>query len=400
MSSVERVIDNALEHGQGVFRLTPTWVPRAFCIPGKRLKLHPGDYYAFGAHRGGIDERWLSSTVKADNGPETLPDEGLSYIYHEAGGRAEKVLLKDAIESRGDVILGAEVMRAHGGWTMFSKFFDNLEPLPHHLHHSDEMAAKVGQRGKPEAYYFPPQLNNKRGYFPYTFFGINPGVTKGQVRKCLADWNKGDNGILDLSRAYRLAPGTGWDVPPGLLHAPGSFLTYEPQGASDVFSMFQSIVWDAYTPWELVVKDVPDEHKHDLDYIMSLLDWELNVDPDLYRNRFSPPKPVRPLAQMRDAGYEENWIAYKSDAFSAKELSVHPKRTVRIADDAAYGLIVVQGHGRFGSLSVNSPAMTRFGRMTEDELFVSYDAAREGVAITNESEHDDLVILKHFGPRT
>ncbi len=389
----------ALNQGGGVVRLVPVWVPRSFCIPGKRLKLHPDDYYAFGAHRGGIDERWFSSTTKADNGPETTPDEGLSYIYLRDGQSQHKVLLQDAINLRGNDFLGPEVMQVHGGWTMYSKFFDNLEPLPHHLHHNDELAAEVGQKGKPEAYYFPPQLNNKRGYFPYTFFGINPGVTKDQVRKCLEDWHKGDNGILDLSRAYRLTPGTGWDVPPGLLHAPGSFLTYEPQRASDVFAMFQSIVWDSYTPWELLVKDVPPEHRDDLDYIMSLIDWDLNVDPNLYQNRFSPPKPVRALEEMHAEGHEENWICYKSEAFSAKELTVFPGRTARIVDEAAYGLIVVQGHGTFGSLKVNSPAMIRFGQMTEDELFVTVDAAREGVEIRNESEYDDMVLLKQFGPK-
>ncbi|NLD43863.1 MAG: hypothetical protein GX657_10245, partial [Chloroflexi bacterium] len=36
----------ALDQGQGIVRLAPNWVPRAFCIPGRRLKLHPDDYYA------------------------------------------------------------------------------------------------------------------------------------------------------------------------------------------------------------------------------------------------------------------------------------------------------------------------------------------------------------------
>lgn len=42
-----------LEKGKGIFRLAPTWVPRAFCVPGKRLRLHPDDYYALGTQRGG-----------------------------------------------------------------------------------------------------------------------------------------------------------------------------------------------------------------------------------------------------------------------------------------------------------------------------------------------------------
>ena len=31
----------AFERGEGILRLAPVWVPRAFCIPGKRIKLHP-----------------------------------------------------------------------------------------------------------------------------------------------------------------------------------------------------------------------------------------------------------------------------------------------------------------------------------------------------------------------
>ncbi len=61
----------ALESGDGIARLTPTWVPRSFCVPGRRLRLHTNDLYALGANRGGIDERWFSSTTKADNGPLT-----------------------------------------------------------------------------------------------------------------------------------------------------------------------------------------------------------------------------------------------------------------------------------------------------------------------------------------
>lgn len=398
MANTNQILQNALEQGQGVFRLAPNWVPRAFCIPGKRLKLHPNDYYSFGTHRGGIDERWFASTTKADNGPETLPDEGLSYIYIRAGGHIEQVLLKDAIELMGNEILDKDVMDTYGGWMMFSKFFDNLEPLPHHLHQDDKTAAAVGQKGKPEGYYFPPQLNNHGGYFPYTFFGLNPGTTKDDVKRCLENWDKGDNGILYLSRAYKLKPGTGWDVPPGILHAPGSLLTYEPQRASDVFAMFQSLVWDMYTPWELLVKDVPEDHKYDLDYIVDMVAWELNVDPDFSKNRFLEPKPVKPSEEMRSEGYEEYHVVYNSEYFGAKELTILPKRTVTIKDSGAYGLIVVQGYGKFGTLEIESPALIRFGQLTNDELFVTAGAAKEGITITNESDVDNLVMLKHFGP--
>jgi hypothetical protein len=395
----KQLLETVLNKGQGVFRLAPNWVPRSFCIPGRRLKLHPDDYYAFGADRAGIDERWFASTTKADNGPLTLEDEGLSYIYCGDGNRANKILLKEAIELSGKEILGPAVMKTHGGWTMYSKFFDNLEPLPLHLHQDDEFAARVGRKGKPEGYYFPKQLNNHGGLFPYTFFGLNPGTTRDDVRRCLERWNSGDNGILNLSRAYRLAPGTGWDVPAGVLHAPGSMLTYEPQRASDVFGMYQSLTWNKYIPYDLLVKDVPGDKRNDIDYLIDMIDWELNTDPDFYKNRFLSPRPVKPLDEMKESGYEEYDVVYNSPFFSAKELTVYPGKTVTIRDHDAYGVIVIQGRGKFGVLEIESPAMIRFGRMTADEIFVSYGSAREGMKITNTSEYEDLVILKHFGPR-
>ncbi len=52
----------------------------------------------------------------------------------------------------------------------------------------------------------------------------------------------------------------------------------------------------------------------------------------------------------------------------------------------------------FGRLQVSTPAMIRFGQMTEDELFVTAEAAAGGIRIENRSETDPLVVLKHFGP--
>jgi len=251
----------ALEQGEGILRLAPTWVPRAFCIPGRRIKLHPDDYYAFGAHRGGIDERWFSSTTKADNGPLTTLDEGLSYVVFGDEDKPQKILFKDLVSDLGAELLGHEMWDKYHCWPVYAKFFDNKGALPHHLHQKAEHAALVGQQPKPEAYYFPRQLNNYGADFPHTYFGLEPGTTKEQVRHCLEIWNQGDNRILDLSKAYKLEVGTGWYVPPGVLHAPGSLCTYEPQWASDVFAMFQSLVNDVPIGWDLLVKDVPPDKR-------------------------------------------------------------------------------------------------------------------------------------------
>jgi hypothetical protein len=390
-----RKVQEAIDAGQGILRLEPCWVPRSFMIPGRRLKLHPDDLYAFGGHRGGINERWFSSTTKASNGPATLEDEGLSYVHP---GGSDRFLLKNAIEIAGDLLLGQDVISREGGWNLLCKFFDNMGPIPHHLHQSDALASLVGQRGKPEAYYFPPQYNLTENNFPYTFMGLEPGTTKNDIRRCLENWNKGDNGILFHSRAYRLQPGSGWQINPGILHAPGSLVTYEPQVNSDVFAMFQSVVEGRIIDWSLLTKDVRPEYHHDLDYLVDMLDWNANINPEFGKTNKVFPKPVRPQETGKDDGYRENWVSYGTPYYSAKELTVPPNRTATIRDSAAYGLILTQGHGLFGKHEVAAPAMIRFGEMTQDELFVTADAAKAGVTVQNTSATDPLVILKHFGP--
>lgn len=392
--SNKSLISDALLAGDGIVRLAPCWVPRAFMMPGGRLKLDPRDLYAYGAHRGGIDERWFSSTTKASNGPLTGENEGLSFIEFQG----KKVLLKEAIETVGDQFLGSSVMQNYGGWNLLCKFFDNLGPIPHHLHQNDEYAARVEQKGKPEAYYFPPQYNFKDNNFPYTFMGLNPGTTKDDIRRCLKKWNEGDNEILYLSRAYKLKPGSGWQIDAGILHAPGSLVTYEPQVNSDVFAMYQSLVEGRGVPWDLLVKDVPPEHHHDFDYLIEMMDWPANTDPEFAEHRLFHPKPVHPHVETEPCGYRENWVVYSTQYYSAKELTVLPGRSATIRDAAAYGTILTEGFGRFGKHDVETPSLIRFGEMTQDELFVTADAAANGVVITNRSKTENLVMLKHFGP--
>lgn len=393
---IANIVEKSMEQGKGVLRLAPTWVPRSFCRPGRRIRLHPDDYYVLGLERGGIDERWLASTTHAKNGPLTPEDEGLSYIVADERGK-ERVLLRDAVEHLKGQLIGDGLWSKYGGWSMYSKFFDNLGPLPHHVHHRDEDAAKVGQKGKPEMYFFPSQLNNHGGEFPFTFFGFNPGTTREQVKRCLIDFPKGDNKLLDLSRAYKLTLDTGWDVPPGLLHAPGSLCTYEPQVASDVYAMYQSVLYGGQcVPEDLLWKDTPQEKLGDINHLIELLDWELNVDPDMFRNRFMAPIPVADPELMRKQGYREEWICYKSRQASAKRLTVFPGETATIRDAAAYGLIVLQGRGTFGVWNIEAPSLIRYGETTNDEFFVSEAAAQEGIVVHNPSASEPIVILKHF----
>jgi hypothetical protein len=393
--SVAKPLDRALEKGGGMLRLTPTWVPRSFLHPGRRLKLHPADLYHYGADRGGIDERWFASTTEAANEGRVW-NEGLSFCSFEG----KLFTLRDAVEEAGERLIGKAMYKKYDRWPVYSKFFDNMGPIPHHMHQSFAHAKLTGQEGKPESYYFPPQYNNVDNNFCYTFMGLEPGTTKNDVKRCLEHWNRGENGILDLSRAYRLKRGTGWLIPPGVLHAPGSLCTYEPQWGSDVFGMFQNIVEGRYVPWSLLVKDVPKEKHQDLNFIIEQLDWDKNVDTHYKEHNY-----LEPIVDERSSGsgYTDMWVVYGlvdgKQLFSAKELTVEPGAKCTIKDPGSSGWITVQGKGKIGKLNLQTPALIRFGQETEDEVFISYEAATEGYMVENTGS-EPLVGLRYFGPDT
>lgn len=394
-SGVASVLDQAMKAGGGLLRLTPTWVPRSFLHPGKRIKLHPDDWYALGSSRGGIDERWFASTTEAMN-ENRRPDEGLSYVTFEG----KRFQFREAVAAGAARIVGKKIWDTYKRWPVYSKFFDNMGPIPHHMHQQHQHAKLTGQEGKPEAYYFPPQLNNVDNNFAYTFMGLEPGTTKADVRRCLENWEKGDNGILDLSKAYRLKRGSGWLIPAGVLHAPGSLCTYEPQWGSDVFGMYQSIVEGRYVPWDLLVKDVPRDKHRDLDFIVEQLDWEKNVDTHFVEHNY-----LEPIVDQTasGSGYTDKWIVYGhidgQQLFSAKELTVEPGAKCMLKDPGASGWITVQGKGRLGRLNLQTPAMIRFGAETEDEVFITAEAAAAGVEVENTGS-EPLVSLRYFGPDT
>ncbi len=387
----ENTIRTTFEKGEGILRLFPAFVPRRFGKAGRRLKLHPDDYFAFGMERGSITERWFSSTIAAQNGKLAKADEGMAYVCVDYNTQA-KFSLRDAVKLLKEEIVGKELMEKYNGWPIYSKFFDNENPLFHHVHLTFEDAAKVGKLGKPECYYFPKQYNNHLGEANYTYFGFDPDVDKEEVKKRIMNFSADDTRITDLSRAYRIELGTGWYTPAGVIHAPASVLTYEPQWNSDVNSVYENIVSGEVYPPEMLNEECPKD-KNDIEAVFNLLDWEKNIDPHYKKHYFR-----KPIVEIEESGYVQKWITYGNPYLAAKELTIKPGESVNIKDGAAYGCIFVQGHGKFGIYDCEAATLLKFGEQSTDEFFVSEQAAMNGVVITNLSKVEPLVLLKHFGP--
>ena len=384
-------IRSVFDQGEGILQLTPTWVPRPFNKPGNRLRLHPDDYFAFGMERGAITERWFSSVVHSESNGAG-PYEGMSFVNVD-DVKDHAVLFRDFVEELGPELIGKELMEKFGTWPMYSKFYDNYYPLFHHVHHCEEACERVGQKPKHEHYFFPRQYNQTLGANPISYFGFDPSVTKEEVMERLRDYTVRDTRITELSRAFRIELDTGWFTPAGVVHAPGSLCTYEPQWNSDVMSVWENVVSGEVFDYDSLAQFIPERDKNDIEKIFEFCDWDLNVIPN-YREKFFH----RPIAEQSGEGFAQEWIAYGNDYIGAKRLIVAPGAEVTVADDCAYGCVVIQGHGRIGKFQCETPTLLRFDELTADEFFVSKDVSTSGVTFANESKYEPLVILKHFGP--
>ena len=364
-------IREVFEQGQGVLQLVPTWVPRSFNEPGRRLRLHPDDYYAFGLDRGGICERWIGSVTVALNGPKTGPTEGMSFVLADPE-QNEQILFADFVEELGADLIGPGLFEKYGTWPTFAKLFDYDKPLFHHLHLTEEKANKIGRHGKPEAYYFPHQYNAYLGRFPVTYFGFDPSTDPEDIKECIRNFAKFDTRITQYSRAYRIELGTGWYTPAGVIHAPGSVVTYEPQWNSDVNTIMENVTMGEINPPNMLTDCTPEEEKNDVEAIFSQIDWEESTRPDYKAKYFR-----RPIEAPNPKG-SDGKMGRLCPQWSRGKGS--DRGTGSNGEACGSGLL-----RRFGGPGLcpvrpyhcEAPIMLRFGQPSGDEFFVSEKAAKE-----------------------
>lgn len=379
------LVEHAIEKGNGILRLKPAWVARAFLPPGRRFGL-PESSYELG-ERGGICERWLASTTKADN-QISVPNEGLSLLATES---TVTITLKEAVDAAGAMILGEKYAATHKGLDRLAKIFDYAYRLPYHLHQMKRHAALVGRNPKEEAYYFPEGV--EMGLEPESYLGVHPSISEQKQYDIflpyLQDWNS--DLILRHSKAYRLIGDDGFHIPSGVLHAPGSALTIELQEDSDVFAMMQARLGDGrIISKELLFKDVrpEDRKKYGERIILDMVDWETSGDPYFYENRHTP---ALLIEQTKQAAGEEFWIFYNTTRFSGKKLIVHPGQRFTSVDAGVYNILVWKGSGRFDGHEIAG------GNQEMDELLVCHEKAITPIIVENTGS-EDLVIFKFYGP--
>ena len=161
--------------------------------------------------------------------------------------------------------------------------------------------------------------------------GLEPGTTKDDVRRCLENWNKGDNGIT--VPVARLSPGAGHRLADRSGHPARARLAADLRAAGEQRRLRDVPVGGRgprSSPWELLTKDVPPEqHARSRLHHRACSTGTRTSNPRFGEsNRVFPeagasrsPKPSRDgLPRAVGARTARGW-------YSAKELTVLPKRT-------------------------------------------------------------------------
>ena len=151
------------------------------------------------------------------------------------------VSLRDAIRAAPLEMLGEDLFARHGAeFRVLVKLLDPGEPIPFHMHATDAQVKRLSKHfrghrfGKDEAYYF---LEAPKGPLPYTHVGLYPGVTK---RELLDAVKHGRDYALELSPAIYQDYESGFFLPAGVPHSPGTALTLEIQQPSDVYTLLET----------------------------------------------------------------------------------------------------------------------------------------------------------------
>ena len=381
--TTRRLLDTELGKNDGLVRLRPAWVARGFLAPGRRLGL-PEDRYPVG-DRGFICERWLGSETEAENKIK-LENEGLSFL----GIEGQDVLLRDAVATCPALIMGEDYSRTHRSLGRLAKIYDFNSRIFFHYHQTEADARKVGRNSKEEAYFFPENVD--MGRHPETFFGVHPYIVREnrQIEILLPYLQRWDSDlILKHSRAYLNAPGDGFHVPAGVLHAPGTALTIELQEPSDVMGVLQAVVDGVRVPKRLLLNHVSGAERDRLGERAALdqVLWEENGDPLFYEHHHTPPVPIA----LDAPGASASWIYYNTPKFSGKRFVLTPGAELVDRERGVHNILVWRGSGRMESLEIGG------GHFGLDEVLVPHEKALAGVRYRNTGS-TDLEVLAFFSP--
>ena len=388
---ISTVLDNCLEKNGGVLPLLHRYAGRTFCTPGKRLRLDAKSYYPDYMGGTGLDEIWMCCTVPIVTGViDTRTNkapfrEGEAHVLTADG---QVISLQDLISANPKTVLGDKVtalskqLFGNVTWPIVSKKFDNLNPIPHHLHWSKWEVYDINSYDNPGV---------SASHYHTTAMGLYPFVTKEKFLACMKQFGKGEyNGVRHLSPHTMMHIDNGFVMPNGVLHSPTNLCTHELHVTMDEHFLAEDLTLagrigakDAF--YACREEDYPKARHEDWDYLVEKFDFAANQDPDFVLKNS---RPAIPAEEFKGNGVDAKWIVYGNflgdQKCSILRLIVAPGAKTTFRPECPAMFHTNGGSGRVGKLAVRYHQNMVLGEIYPEIGFITQAAlANGGVEIEN-----------------
>jgi hypothetical protein len=388
---IATVLDNCLNKNGGVFQLLHRYAGRTFCTPGKRLRLDERSYYPDYMGGTGLDELWMCCTVPIvtgviDTRTKKAPfREGEAHVLTSDG---QVISLQDLISANPKAVLGDKVtalskqLIGKVTWPIVSKKFDNLNPIPHHLHWSKWEVYDINSFDNPGV---------SPSHYHTTAMGLYPFVTRDQFLACMKRFGKGDyNGVRHLSPHTMMHIDDGFVMPNGVLHSPTNLCTHELHVTMDEHFLAEDLTLDGRIGakdafYACREEDYPKARHEDWDYLVEKFDFAANQDPDFVLKNS---RPAIPAQEFKGNGVDAKWIVYGNflgdQKCSILRLIVEPGAKTTFRPECPAMFHTNGGSGRVGKLAVRYHQNMVLGEIYPEIGFITQAAlANGGVEIEN-----------------
>ncbi|MEW4454480.1 hypothetical protein AB1L30_17525 [Bremerella sp. JC817] len=400
---IDAVLDGCLNQNGGVLQLLHRYAGRTFCTPGKRIRLDEKSYYPDYMGGTGLDEIWMCCTVPIVTGViDTRTNkapfrEGEAHVLTADG---KVIALQDLITANPEAVMGEKVtafskeMFGKATWPIVSKKFDNLNPIPNHLHWAKWEVYDINSYDNPGV---------SPSHYHTTAMGLYPFVTKDQFLDCMKQFGKGEyNGIRHLAPHTMMRLDNGFTMPNGVLHSPTDLCTHELHVTMDEHFLAEDVTLDGRISAEAAFyacreEDYPKSRHEDWDYLVDQFDFVTNQDPDFVMKNS---RPAITAEEFSADGVDAKWIVYGEllgdQKCSILRLILKPGAKVNFCPECPTMFHTNGGCGRVGGLAVNYNQNMILGELYSEIGFITQVALNNGGVEIENTGSEPLVLTFDF----
>lgn len=397
------ILDSCLNKNGGVLPLLHRYAGRTFCTPGRRLRLAAASYYPDYMNGTGLDEIWMCCTVPIvtgviDTRTKRAPfREGEAHVLTPDG---QVISLQDLIESSPQAVMGPKVTAFANAtfgrptWPIVSKKFDNLNPIPDHLHWSKWEVYDINSFDNPGV---------SASHYHTTAMGLYPFVTKDQFLACMQRFGKTEyNGIRHLAPHVMMQLDNGFVMPNGVLHSPTNLCTHELHVTMDEHFLAEDLTLDgrigaADAFYACREEDYPKSRHEDWEYLVEKFDFAANQDPDFVLKNS---RPAVSAEEFSAEGVAAQWIIYGDflgdQKCSILRLTVQPGAKTKFCPESPALFHTNGGSGRVGGMAVRYHQNMQLGQIYPEIGFITQAALSGGGVDIENTGTEPLVLTFDF----